>query len=274
MNAATKLLIPLLAALAACQGADEAFDPGDVDSDSDSDADASADTDSDTDGDTDSQSDSGEDTDTNTYGLEDWDIYITVDNQFEIYFGTVDTIDDFVGDGADWTVEFHFTAEDMDHSDFLYVATSSDQLVAQGFIGTFTNITLGKITNSGEEHWQVFGAGGHEETNPYWPSPWPASLMPTQEEVLAAIQFATANDLWVTAVGYPGYDNDPDTPIDPYTFCWTNSVTYDFISPEAAWIWYESGAYYSNSQLPSPFAGYDHDEFLVFRVAGAVVVVE
>jgi hypothetical protein len=205
--------------------------------------------------------------------LEDWDMYLTVDNQFDVYFGSpTATTGAVVGGGTDWPTEYHFTAVDRLPTDYLYVATASDHLVAQGFIGTFTNVTLGKTTNTGDDVWEVFPAGAYVETNPYGTDPWPASLMPTQAQVDTAIAFAEANDLWVTPVGAPGFDNDPSTPTDPYSNPWAGAA-YVNIPPAADWIWHESGACYSGLR-PSPLEGYNHDEFLVFRVAGAVPGIE
>jgi len=205
--------------------------------------------------------------------LEDWDMYLTVDNQFDVYFGTpTATTDAVVGGGTNWTLEYHYTAEDRLPTDYLYVATASDHLVAQGFIGTFTNVTLDLTTNTGDDVWEVFPAGAYEETNPYWPGSWPSSLMPTQDQVDTAIAFAQEYGYWYTPVSATGYDNDPLTdPETPYSTPW--GVTYPNIPADAMWIWHESGAYYDCS-LPSPLCGYNHDEFLVFRVAGAVEVVD
>jgi len=141
--------------------------------------------------------------------------------------------------------------------------------VAQGFIGTFTNLTLEQTTNTGDDVWEVFPAGAYAETNPYWPGAWPSSLMPTQDQVDTAIAYAQANGLWVTPVGGAGFDNDPATPTAPYSSPW--GTVYTNIPAEADWIWHESGADYSCS-LPSPLCGYNHDEFLVFRVAGSFTV--
>jgi len=190
-----------------------------------------------------------------------------------VYFGTpTGTTGTLVGGGASWPTEFHFTAVDRLPTDYLYVATASDHLVAQGFIGTFTNVTLGKTTDTGDDVWQVFPAGAYVETNPYGTDPWPASLMPTQAQVDTAIAFAQENDLWVTPVGAAGYDNDPSTPTDPYSYPWTGAA-YVHIPTWADWIWYQSEDYVSGA-LPSPLQGYNHDEFLVFRVAGAAEIIE
>jgi hypothetical protein len=210
--------------------------------------------------------------------LEDWDMYLTVDNQFAVYFGTPDaTTGTQVGFGSDWPTEYHFTAMGRKHTDYMYVATASDHFVAQGFIGTFTNTTLGKTTNTGDDVWEVFPAGHYAATNPYLTDTdtssdeWPASLMPTQTQVDTAIAYAEANGLWVTPVGSPGYDNDPSTPFEDtdYTNPWA-SAAYTHIPIDADWIWHQSETVYEPDNMPSPLEGFNHDEFLVFRVAGSV----
>ena len=241
---------------------------GGADTDSDSDSVSQGDTDTDTGVDRETGADTA--VDAGPVG-EDWDMYLTVDNQFDVYFGTpTGTTDSVVGGGDDWTVEYHFTAEGRTDTDYLYVATASDQNVAQGFIGTFNNLTRGKITSTGDDVWQVFPAGAYPETNPYWPDPWPASQMPTQEQVDIAISFAQDNDLWVTPVANEGYDNDPTTPTDPYWFPWNTS--YPNIPTSAKWIWHDKGDA-PEGDLPSPLYSYNHDEFLVFRVAGQVTII-
>jgi hypothetical protein len=98
------------------------------------------------------------------------------------------------------------------------------------------------------------------------------SLMPTQTQVDTAIAYAETNNLWVAPTEVAGYDNDMSTPIAPYTWEW--GWTFPGIESTASWIWYDSGNDPSTSTAwpyrAKPFHGYNHDEFLVFRVAGAV----
>ncbi len=199
---------------------------------------------------------------------DNWQMYMTVDNQFDVYFGTPTTTNFYAGGGNNWTTQYSFTALGRLPTDYLYVATASDHSVAQGFIGTFTNTTTSATISTGNVVWEVFPAGAYAATNPFWPSPWTPSLMPTQTQVDTAIAYATANNLWIAPDTASGYDNDPSTPISPYSFVWPTSLPN--VQTSANWIWHDSGKDLGPfSFMPPPFAGFNHDEFLVFRVAGA-----
>jgi hypothetical protein len=201
---------------------------------------------------------------------DNWDMYLTVDNQFDVYFGTATTTTgNVVGSGNDWQQEYHFTANGQLPTDYLYVATASDHKSAQGFIGVFTNTTTNATVTTGDVAWEVFAAGAHAATNPYWPNAWPSLQMPTQAQVDTAIAYAETNGLWVNPVGAAGYDNDPATPIAPYGMEW--GTTYPNMPRTAQWVWHDSGSGDPPHNLwwPRPLHGYNHDEFLVFRVVGA-----
>lgn len=198
---------------------------------------------------------------------DNWSMYMTVDNQFDVYFGTPTTTNYYAGGGNSWPTQYNFTATGRAPTDYLYVATASDHSVAQGFVGIFHNTTTSQSIATGSVVWEVFPAGAYAATNPYYPNPWPASLMPTQTQVDAAIGYATANNLWLAPTSAPGYDLDPSTPTSPYAYVW--GYGYPNIPQSAQWIWYESGKVPSGL-LPSPLNGGNHDEFLVFRVAGMV----
>ncbi len=203
---------------------------------------------------------------------EDWDIYMTVDNQFDIYFGTSTATVSSPGGGTNWNTQYFFQALGQASTDYLYVATASDHSGLQGFIGTFTNTTTANTINTGNSQWEVFPAGAFADTNPFWPNPWPALQMPTQTEVDTAINFAETNGLWVTPSGATGYDNDLTTPIAPFTSEW--GLTYANIQSTAEWIWYDSGNDPGSASTPAPLDGFNHDEFLIFRIAGTATVSE
>lgn len=182
---------------------------------------------------------------------DDWTIHATCDNQFAIYFGSSTATDFAAGSGNNWGATYTFTATGRDPSNYIYVATASDQTQAQGFIGDFTNTTAGRIAVTGDDLWQVFPAGAFLSQMGLGSGPWPASLMPTQAQVDTAIAYATANNLW-RAPGLGGLNG-----VGPWG-------TRPDISPNARWIWNNSNG------SPDPTQGsVNHDEFLVFRVTGA-----
>ncbi len=201
---------------------------------------------------------------------DNWNMYLTVDNQFDVYFGTnLTTTGSVVGSGNSWSTEYNFTATGQLPTDYLYVATASDHSAAQGFIGVFTNTTTSATVATGDAAWEVFPAGAFAATNPYYPNPWPASQMPTQAQVDTAIAYAETNGLWVNPVGASGYDNDPSTSIAPYGIEW--GITYPNMPKTAQWVWHDSGAGDppNTYSWPRPLYGHNHDEFLIFRVVGA-----
>ena len=201
---------------------------------------------------------------------DDWDIYLTVDNQYDVYFGTPTATNFYAGGDTTWTTVEYYQALGRLPSDYLYVATASDHSSAQGFLGTFTNTTTAASISTGDLVWEVFPAGAYAASiDASWPDPWTPSLMPTQAQVDDAILYAETNNLWVAPTAVPGYDNDPGTPIAPYLWEW--GWYYASIDPSASWIWYDSGNDpYAGTFAPVPINGFNHDEFLVFRVAGAV----
>jgi hypothetical protein len=190
---------------------------------------------------------------------DDWTMTLTVDNQYDVYFGTSTTTTFFAGGDNDWFSTETYNATGRASTDFLYVSTASDHGVAQGFVGEFTNTTLNKTIVTGDAVWEVFPAGQYlQQINPNWPTVWPKSLMPSQSDVDQAIAYATNNNLWVAPTTISGYTN-ADGPWPWFTF--------PALPGNANWIWYDSGNDPSSS---APFDGFNHDEFLVFRVAGIV----
>jgi hypothetical protein len=194
---------------------------------------------------------------TSTSQADNWDMYLTVDNQFNAYFGTATTTNFFAGSGNNFMTTYHFTALGRAPTDYFYVVSVSDQDIAQGFIGIFANTTTNKSVQTGSVVWQVFPAGAYAATNPFHPNPWPPSQMPTQVQVNTAIAYATANNLWVAPTSLPSYTNGSPP--------WGLRAN---IPTSAKWIWYNTG---DGPNPSNPFEpGFNHDEFLVFRVAGAI----
>lgn len=189
---------------------------------------------------------------------DDWTIHITVDNQYDVYFGDAVSTNYVAGGDTNWTTTETWTALGRNPTDFLYVATASDHAVAQGFLAEFINTTQGVTILTGPSVWEVFPAGAYlQQINPAWPATWSPSVMPTQSEVDQAIAYATNNNLWVAPATASGYSNGAAP--SPWG-------TRPGISGAAQWIWHDSGKQASPFPYPVPFDGFNHDEFLVFRV--------
>ncbi len=191
---------------------------------------------------------------------DNWTMTLTVDNQYDIYFGTPLVTTYYAGGDNNWFTVETWNATGMASTDYLYVATASDHSVAQGFLGTFTNTTLGITVNTGDAAFEVFPAGAYlQQIDPTWPAFWPQSVQPTQAQVDAAITFATLNGLWQPTSQLPGWTNAAHP--GPW---WQNIAG---IPSNAMWIWHDSGNA-PGFGYPAPYGGFNHDEFLIFRVAG------
>lgn len=185
----------------------------------------------------------------------DWSMSLTCDNQFNLYFGTPTATNYHAGGGNNWNVTYNFNATGRANSDYIYIATASDQNVAQGLIGEFTNTTLNRTTLTGDSEWEVFPAGRYL-TELGFSAPWPASVLPTNAQVDAAIAYAEANGLWLSTSTTPGNNHNGASP-------WG---TRPGISQDAKWIWHAA----AGGPADVLRGGYNHEEFLVFRLAGAV----
>ncbi len=186
---------------------------------------------------------------------DDWTMRLTCDNQFDLYFGDPLVTTSHEGFGNAWTTTYSFTATGRLPSDYIYVATSSDQQVAQGLIGEFTNTTQGRTSLTGDSEWQVFPAGAYAAALGL-PSPWPASLQPTRAQVDRAITYATLNGLWMATDTSPGGALNGVSP-------WGLRPG---ISASAEWIWHRA----PGGPADPLRGGFNHDEFLVFRLSGNV----
>lgn len=186
---------------------------------------------------------------------DDWLINLTCDNQFDIYFGTSTAATFTPGGGNNWSTTYSYSALNRPGSDYLYVSTASDHSTAQGLIGDFTNTTLGTTAHTGDAVWEVFPAGRYL-TQLGFTNPWPAGVMPTQAQVSAAIAYAENNGLWIPTSTNPSNNLNGASP-------WGFRPG---ISTNARWIWHAAPGGPSD-----PLRGsYNHEEFLVFRIPGAV----
>jgi hypothetical protein len=189
---------------------------------------------------------------------DNWDTYICVDNLFDAYYGTDSVTTGYVGSGNNYNTTYHFAIPGRATTDYFYVVAASDRLSDQGFIGVFSNTTFNRTVHTSNVLWQVFPAGAYSATNPAYPSPWPANTLPTQAQVNTAIAYATSNNLWIS----------PADPADEVNDGSVFGGMRTSIPVSANWIWHNTGL------GPDPnnplHGGFNHDEFLVFRLAGTV----
>lgn len=204
-----------------------------------------------------------------SYAQHNWQMAITVDNQYDVYFGDAFlTTPTFVGGDANWFDTETWSITGVSPSAYLYVATASDHGVAQGFIGTFTNLTTSTTfvtSDDASSPWEVFPAGQYlTQLNAIDGSipatVWPASVQPTTSQVQTAVAYATTNNLWINPTSVPGYNNGSSPA--PWG-------TRPGIPAAAEWIWHDTGVG-TSTPYPAPFDGFNHDEFLVFRVPGVI----
>jgi MYXO-CTERM domain-containing protein len=188
---------------------------------------------------------------------DDWTINITVDNQYDIYFGTPTATSAYVGGDNNWFTPETYNVTGRASTDFIYVSTASDRAVAQGFLASFKNTTTNIELLTGGAQWEVFRAGDHLQAIFGMPNgSWGASVQPTQAQVDAAILYASVNSLWTNTAGNAQYNNGFASP-------W---FQFPSISSAAEWVW-SPRAGGGNPLQP----GGDHGEFLVFRVKGGDV---
>ena len=201
---------------------------------------------------------------------DDWTMTITVDNQYDIYFGDAFlTTPTFVGGDTNWPTVESWSITGVSPTAFLYVATASDHSVAQGFIGSFTNITTSTTYLTSDDTtspWEVFPAGQYlaalnaiDSSIPA--TTWPISVQPTMSQVQTAVNYATSNNLWIDPTSAPTYDNSGTA------LPWGG---IGGIPAAAEWIWHDTGNDVATIWT-APFEGFNHDEFLVFRVPGVAV---
>lgn len=191
-------------------------------------------------------------------GADTWSVHMTVDNQFDAYSGTASAVSTLQGTGNNWSTVYPLTMSGMAASDYFYVVTASDYRGAQGFLGDFSNLTTGQTFNTGSQPWRVFPVGAYlQQIDSSWPSSWPANVMPSQTQVNQAMAFAAANpSVWIHPKKFPNWDNRVSGNITSWGY-------RPGIDPAAKWIW-------NSVTGGNPFDyGYNHDEFLIFRVPGA-----
>lgn len=178
---------------------------------------------------------------------------ITVDNSYALYYGTETTATNFVGSNGSWYEAEHYSF-DLPTSNFIYVVTESDVATAQGFLAQFTNLLNNQRFYSNDSQWQVT-ATGRRGSAPYDASA--AALAELSSQLVAANSGSNPSGGWVGTTAGAANGASP----------WGTIANID---PNARWSWYNS-----NGSVDPTIGGFNHDEYLIFRISvGAAEVPE
>jgi hypothetical protein len=171
-------------------------------------------------------------------------VNMTVDNSYALYYGTQTAATTFVGNDFAWptTETYNFN---LPSNFYLYVVTASDLSVAQGFLGQFENLSTGYKFYSSDPQWEVM-ATGLGPNAPYTGSV--ADLALLTQEILDANGGGNPSNGWVPLTAGPFNGSAPWGPRPG-------------IDAAARWVWYSS-----NGDPDPTTPGFDHDEWLVFRI--------
>lgn len=174
-------------------------------------------------------------------------VSMTVDNSYALFYGTQTAATNFVGSDFNWpnpeTYNFNLPT-----NQYLYVVTASDRAVAQGFLGQFENLDSGYKFYSNDPQWQVM-ATGLGSAAPYTGSS--ADLTLLTNEILDANGGGNPSQGWTGLTAGPANGSAP----------WGSQANID---AAARWVWYSS-----NGDTDPTTPGFNHDEWLVFRIAVA-----
>jgi hypothetical protein len=178
-------------------------------------------------------------------------VNLTVDNSYALFTGTESAATTFVGTDNDWTntETYNFT---LGSNQYIYVVTASDLSVAQGFLGQFENLDTGYKFYSNDPQWQVM-ATGLGAAAPYSGSAADLALLTT--EILDANAGGNLTNGWTGLTAGPNNGSAP----------WGLMANID---PAARWVWYSS-----NGDPDPTSPGFNHVEWLVFRIAVAATPV-
>jgi hypothetical protein len=172
---------------------------------------------------------------------------ITVDNSFALWYGNEDGTNlNWVGTDNQWKTE-HTYNFDLPENNFIYIVTQSDLSVAQGFIGQFTNLTDGTRFYSQDPQWEVTATGrfGYAPYN---------NTQASVDELSTQLQLANLGNNPSNGWAAPtaGAANG--------TYPWTHNGS--IIDGDARWVWYSS-----DGRADPTMGGYNHDEYLIFRIS-------
>jgi hypothetical protein len=174
-------------------------------------------------------------------------VAITVDNSYALFTGTETAATTFVGSDFSWpsTEVYDF---DLPADRFIYVVTASDLSVAQGFLAQFDNLDTGFKFYSSDPQWEVM-ATGLGSGAPYTGS--------AADLALLSAELVDANGGGNPSAGWVPLTSGPANGADPWGL-------RPGIDADARWVWYSS-----NGDTDPTTPGFNHDEWLVFRISVA-----
>jgi len=134
-------------------------------------------------------------------------------------------------------IESHVTC-----CDYLYFVCWSDDSTQNGFLAQVNSV----VTNAND--WEVFATGINYDSD---------TPAPSRDEVLEQIEKANCHHYWKRPTEGP--QNIQNLTI--------SSAPVAGISPNANFIWFDTGLDTSSGTPAPPFNGFNHDEFLIFRLS-------
>lgn len=179
-----------------------------------------------------------------------FDVTITADNQYGLYTGDGTTANSYVGGefatlAADiWDPETYNLT--LDDDSYIYITSWSDLSVYQGLMAAFESDQATVLT--GDPRWEVTATGINRANGAA-----PVPLVDLTTEIQNANAGTNPSNGWVPAFAGPLNDGSG---------VW-NAVIGGGMPAEARWTWYNSG---DDPRGNAPFLGFDHDEYLIFRI--------
>lgn len=177
--------------------------------------------------------------------------HFTCDNCYAVYTGTANEVTVKHKEETNTLASQIWQGESVtfqvSDGDYLYLIAWSDDTTMQGLIGSFT--VNGETIHTGDEGWEVLATGHNLDSHEY----------PDKNQINTFIANSTPPD-WLPP--FAGAINNPPEG-KPY-----RSKIAD-IPDEARWVWHDSNQDARNKypQRPYvPFSGFDHNEFLIFRI--------
>lgn len=174
-----------------------------------------------------------------------FEVDITVDNSYALYYGTETQATHYVGSDGNWQNTESYTF-DLPADNFIYVVTQSDLAVAQGFLAQFTNLTNNDRFYSHDSQWQVTATGRYGFA-PYTGSAGDFAELTSQ--LLVANAGTNPSNGWVATTAGNANGASP----------WGLRPEID---ASAYWSWYNS-----NGSVNPTNGGFNHDEYLIFRIS-------